>query len=430
MPRRAAPRIAMSSVVVFFFAVALTFGSVVVAFGPRLRRSVTGAGSDAISAAGIRADSAAAVRDNSDRHSAAAETARHRAGESSAAARPHVDTPQSDDGATTGSTTKIKTSGSTPAERAETGTSMPGPSGEPRERGEILSQLHAFALGSAVGATPASARHAAVADTIAARIKTVSTNPRYAPRRPRLLPKLLRAVNDDETTRRELAAIISRDPALVGNLLKLANSAFYRVSEQPVESVERAVAVLGTEGIRSLVAAAVMQPVLRKTAGQSNDFVETVWEQTYRAAAGAEAHAAFIEKTDRFAGQLLGLLSGLGTIVVYRLALDRFAARGLSPDAAVIRAAIETHAGDAALRIAASWGVSDRILHALDDARSQRTDAQITPLARSLRFGSVIGALAVLRANGLVDDEAAAAAVRAMGASEEHAERIWMRLRT
>src|SRR5690606_36269920 len=150
------------------------------------------------------------------------------------------------------------------------------------------------------------------------------TNPRYAPRRPRLLPELLRAVNDDETTRRELAAIIGRDPALVGSLLKLANSAFYRVSEQPVESVERAVAVLGTEGIRTLVAAAVMQPVLRKSGGKAADFVETIWEQTYRSAAAAEAYAAFVETDDRFAGQLLGLVAGLGKIVVYRIALDRF----------------------------------------------------------------------------------------------------------
>ena len=85
---------------------------------------------------------------------------------------------------------------------------------------------------------------------------------------------------------------------------------------------------------------------------------------------------------------------------------------------------------DAALRIAASWGVSDRILQALEEAHSQRAEANITPLARSLRFGSMIGALAVLCANGLIDDDAAAATVRAASASQAHTERIWSRLRT
>jgi len=33
--------------------------------------------------------------------------------------------------------------------------------------------------------------------------------------------------------------MIAKDPALVGGLLKLANSPFYRVNAQPVESVDR-----------------------------------------------------------------------------------------------------------------------------------------------------------------------------------------------
>lgn len=357
----------MSSVVVFLLAVMLTFGAIAVAFGPSLRRK----------AAAARAPGSA---------------------------------------------------GETPAPRREP-EAVPSPRDGPLRRAELLAHLHAFALGAPPGVEPASPKHAAVEESIAKKIETFATNPRYAPRRPGLLPELLRAVNDDETTRRELAAIIARDPALVGNLLKLANSAFYRTSDQPVESVERAVAVLGTEGIRSLVAAALVQPVLRKAAGKPADFVEIVWEQTYRTAAAAEAHAAFVEKADRFAGQLLGLLTGLGTIIVYRAALDRFAARKLSPDPAVIVSAVAEHAVDAARHVAEQWGLSERVLEALADAGSSCADSAISPLGRSLRFGLSIGALAVLRRQGAVDEQAAEAAVLATDAPTEVALRIWSRIR-
>lgn len=358
----------MSSVLVFLLAVTLTFGAVAVAFGPFLRRT------------------------------AAAARIPHAAGDS-----PVV-----------------------PCEPDAPPSRHDGPLG----RDEILARLHTFALGAPPDVEPASPKHRAVAESIAKKIETFATNPRYAPRRPGLLPELLRAVNDDETTRRELAAIIARDPALVGNLLKLANSAFYRTSDQPVESLERAVAVLGTEGIRSLVAAALMQPVLLKTAGKPAQFVEIVWEQTYRTATAAEAHAAFVEKADRFAGQLVGLLMGLGTIIVYRAALDRFAARKLAPDPAVIVSAVAAHAAGAARHVAERWGLSERILEALEDVGSGRADAAISPLGRSLRFGLTIGSLAVLRRQDVVDENVAEAAVDAAGAPSELAQRIWSRVRT
>src|SRR5581483_3025109 len=170
-------------------------------------------------------------------------------------------------------------------------------------------------------------------------LERVASEPRYAPRRPLLLPQLLQAVNDSDVSRRELALIIARDPALAGSLLKLANSAFYRVNERAVESIDRAVAVLGTTGIRSLVATALMQPVFRLNAAQFPSFPEITWEHTYRSAAASEAHAAVIEDTDPFAAQLLGLVMGLGAIVVFRVALDQYSARPqLRPQASVITA--------------------------------------------------------------------------------------------
>src|SRR5581483_9840407 len=68
-------------------------------------------------------------------------------------------------------------------------------------------------------------------DIVAAAVTAIcdpATQKRYAPRRPNLLPQLMRAVNDEEVSRRELAALIARDPSLVGGLLKMANSSYYR----------------------------------------------------------------------------------------------------------------------------------------------------------------------------------------------------------
>jgi hypothetical protein len=105
----------------------------------------------------------------------------------------------------------------------------------------------------------------------------LATDPKYTMRRPMMLPQLLRAVHDKKSTQHQLANIFARDPALAGNLLKVANSPVYRVSEDPVESLDRAVAMLGTDGLHSLIATVLVQPVFKLPATHYPRFPETVW---------------------------------------------------------------------------------------------------------------------------------------------------------
>src|SRR5690606_16768708 len=81
----------------------------------------------------------------------------------------------------------------------------------------------------------------------------------YFPRRPMLLPRLLQALNDPDVSRDTLVKLILEDPAIAGGVLQQANSAYYRVSPARVDSIDRAVWLLGTDGLRRLMATAIMQ---------------------------------------------------------------------------------------------------------------------------------------------------------------------------
>ncbi len=293
-------------------------------------------------------------------------------------------------------------------------------------RPEVFRKLYELAFGTPLAPTQPPEHADVVAATVAA-LETAATEPRYAPRRPMLLPQILKAAGDSATSRRELANMIARDPALVGSLLKLANSPFYRVNAQPVESVDRAVAVMGTDGIRSLIAAALVQPVFR-TGKTETRFPEIAWEHTYRSAAAAEVHAAIVEDSDPFAAQLLSLVTGLAAIVVYRVTLDQYSTRSsLTPNPTVIGSLLNEHTGIMARRIAASWELSDRILEALDDQLPGKGPTPATSLGRSLRFGLVVGALTVLDANKIIDDETGIASLAAAGGAGPRFERMWAR---
>jgi HD-like signal output (HDOD) protein len=287
--------------------------------------------------------------------------------------------------------------------------------------------LHELAFGTELAAHVPAA-HVKIVTAAASALQGSAADPRYAPRRPLLLPELVRAVNDSDTTRRELAQMIARDPALVGSLLKLANSPIYRRSAQPIESLERALAVLGTQGARSLVAAALLQPVFKPAVGDTSRFPEIIWEHTQRAAAASELHATVVEGSDPFAAQLVALLFGLGAIVVYRVALDQYAARGAVPDATALASLLDEQVAKVARQIAAGWDLSGRVLDALEEQQPERSEGPASSLGRSLSFGFIVGALSVLRSHDRIDDETGRVALAAAGGDGERFERLWTRL--
>ncbi|HUL46836.1 MAG TPA: HDOD domain-containing protein [Steroidobacteraceae bacterium] len=293
---------------------------------------------------------------------------------------------------------------------------------------EVASRLHELAFGVPPRPPSDEPAHREVVAAVDLLLSGPVLKPEYAPRRPLHLPKLVQAVNDENVSRRELAVLIAQDPALAGNLLRLANSAFYRVNSQPVESIDRAVTLLGTSGIRLLVAAALLQPVFRTASGEFRRFPDITWEHTQYAASAAEAYAAILADEDPFAAQLLVLLYGLGTILVFRAAMDEYARHGVPADAAAVAALIEAYAAHVASRVAHDWELSSRILTALEDQSDYMRSGNATALGKSLRFGRCCGAVAVLRHAELVDDDGGKAALAASGFGGPDCERIWARL--
>ena len=297
---------------------------------------------------------------------------------------------------------------------------------------EALRRLAAFALDDAPRESLSRAPdpgHAPVFRAVQQILEHIDAQPRYIPRRPSLLPKLMATVNDGDASMMEIARIVAQDPALTGNLLRIANSPVYRVGSQSIESIDRAVTQVGIQGIRSIIVTALLQPVMTAGVGAFSRFPELVWEHTLYSAAAAEAHATQVENAEPFVAQLIGLLYGLSAIVVFRIVRDQFAAHPqLAPDPGSVARLLETWVAPTAGRIAASWELSQRIQYALE---SQALAAELqmeNSLGRSLKFGRVAGAVIVLcRVGRLSDDEARAILVSGADDRRSKIEKLWER---
>ncbi|MGH8303705.1 MAG: HDOD domain-containing protein, partial [Steroidobacteraceae bacterium] len=297
---------------------------------------------------------------------------------------------------------------------------------------EVLRRLRLLELGADLPA-PSMEQDPAHERIVAAALAAIgdpASQRKYFPRRPNLLPELIRAINDEGVSVRQLVPIVARDPALVGNLLRVANSSYYRVTQRAVETIERAIVVLGSDGLRSVMAAALMQPIFHVPgAGGAARFPEIVWEHAVRSAHAAIPHAALAERVNPFAAELLTLISGLAEIVLFRAVLEHCprstGRQGIEPP--VIAAILESHSASFAWHIGADWRLSEEMLAALEEQMVSSSEPA-TALGRSLRFGRHAGGLAVLHANSILSDATVRASLPQSGLSPAHLESMLKRL--
>ena len=94
---------------------------------------------------------------------------------------------------------------------------------------EINSRLYELAFGPLNDGATLHSDHLLILKQVREAIGGAIGDRQYFPRRPMVIPQLLQATKHQEGSTRELVDIIIQDPVLTGDVLKLANSAYYRL---------------------------------------------------------------------------------------------------------------------------------------------------------------------------------------------------------
>ncbi|WP_372964425.1 HDOD domain-containing protein [Marinobacter sp.] len=178
------------------------------------------------------------------------------------------------------------------------------------------------------------------------------------PRKPGTLPMLMRALSGDSTDRKQLTDIILSDPSLTDQLLQVANSPQFRPGDYLIESVDQAVFVLGLNGIRNVIAAAVMRPMMAARNSTEALFAQRAWRWGLTCARSAEMIAKF-NNDDTSAHFMVGLLPSLAYITIRREIASIFRAQGIDnePEAALLRVALARYQWAACQLLANVWNL-------------------------------------------------------------------------
>ncbi|HEX4585123.1 MAG TPA: HDOD domain-containing protein [Burkholderiaceae bacterium] len=182
------------------------------------------------------------------------------------------------------------------------------------------------------------------------------------PRLPVVLPRLIGLVRRDDVSPRELAERLSHDPALVGEVVRLANSPRFRPSRD-IANLQEAVIALGQRGLGQLVTNAVMRPIFDTRQGRFSRSAGTrLWDLTERcsfACANLCGNAA-----DPFQAYLAGMVANIGLIAALRV-LDSGYRESKPPDTEGFHDALRDVVARLSARIARQWDFPPNVCEAV-----------------------------------------------------------------
>lgn len=147
--------------------------------------------------------------------------------------------------------------------------------------------------------------------------------PSELPSPPQAAIQIMRACCSEESSVAELSKLASSDPVLTAELLRVVNSPFFGLGRE-VQSIARAVTVLGQRTLRNIALCISVRDALRNEALPGFDST-SFWEEALLRAVSARAlgSIAGLDEDDCFTA---GILQDFGLLVMFHLRPDKVSA--------------------------------------------------------------------------------------------------------
>ncbi len=145
----------------------------------------------------------------------------------------------------------------------------------------------------------------------------------FLPPIPAVMAELLVALNDKDIELEALSHIISKDPLMSMNVLKISNSAFYRLPNK-VETVDRAVTLLGIKEITGICIACGTYQALKPSKNVETFDLHDFWRHSVTTGVVARRLSEELGILDHNVLYFLGLLHDVGKVILDRVAHETY----------------------------------------------------------------------------------------------------------
>ncbi|WP_448872262.1 HDOD domain-containing protein [Desulfobulbus propionicus] len=189
---------------------------------------------------------------------------------------------------------------------------------------------------------------------------------------PHIVTRLVQLVNDEESTLQDFEEVIRLDPTLVARLLTLVNSSYFGLTRK-VDSISRAVALLGMKNLHNIAVTDAIQGMLRSSSGSREFSPQRLWLHSAASGICCKMIAERIFSINGDDAYLCGILHDIGLIVemvadqeIFLLVIDQLAPDGPSITE-IEQNLFHTDHGEIGYILSKQWRISETIAEAIRD---------------------------------------------------------------
>lgn len=152
--------------------------------------------------------------------------------------------------------------------------------------------------------------------------------------------KLQDTLTDENVTIEDIEALILEDPALAGQILKVANSAFYKGLGE-ITTIKQAILRLGSEKVATLALVASQKQTYLSNDPVIKELMDTLWQHSFASAVGCRwlaEHSGYASNAN--VAFLAGLLHDIGKLVIIKV-LEKLRSENRMPNEVMPESVVE-----------------------------------------------------------------------------------------
>ncbi|OEE87331.1 HDOD domain-containing protein [Vibrio crassostreae] len=238
-------------------------------------------------------------------------------------------------------------------------------------------------------------------DFVACQIERLIRSPKALlnelPVMPASVTTLMGELQGDEFDVEALLRVIEREPSMAADVIKLANSAYYKRSEKQVTDLKTAFLNMGSQG---LVEGVVNSYMKNFTPGNNiywRHFGEKIWNHSIQAASfSKELMKESPSQEDQASAYFIGLIRNLGKMIIFQMMVEAFkhVDPSVPPNSFALKRLINSYSIRLTYTIAKFWELPESVLTAIGYQESSRYEC--TPLGQAVFEANYLSELCYL----------------------------------
>lgn len=247
-------------------------------------------------------------------------------------------------------------------------------------------------------------------DFVATQIERLLRSPKALlhelPVMPASMTTLMSELQSDDFNVEALLEVIEREPSMAADMIKLANSAFYKRGEKQVTDLKTAFMNMGSQGLIEGVINTYLKNFTPTNSIYWRQFGEKIWQHSIQTAClSKDLIKETPAKDDQATAYFIGLIRNLGKMIIFQAMVEAFkhVDPTIPPNSTALKRLINSYSIRLTYTIAKFWELPEEVLMAIAYQESRKY--QSTPLAQSILEANYICELQCLLQAEMIDIE-------------------------